>query len=267
VENENANPTNTQGGAGETPPAATPNDAEALARAQAAEAAQRAAAGLTSTPGPNETPLDQGVNIAPPVTELPTAPDPQTVADNYMAAMQQTVQAQNPNTQSLTAIPEGADFLPRERVAASQQARRDRGTEIYLKNTGSKALVRDIPFTDYVMLAGIPAELRAQIDDTIRDRKTQEIAKTGTANFDSLNDAVDMYARAEQMANAVCIAAFIKPRLVMRESELQPGDPMVWLVTDVDIDDRLAFLNWINRNRQEAAMASGGATAVAGFPG
>lgn len=193
-------------------------------------------------------------------------PDPQVLADQYTAAMQQNVQAQR-SSGNLTSVPEGAGFRPRSVVAAEASERRNRGTQVFLPATQTLAVIRDLPFTDYTMLSGIPAELREQIDASIRNKDVQEVARTGQMQTESLSRAVDMFSHAEKMANAVCIAAFIKPRLVMRESELVPGDEFVWLVTDVELDDRLAVLNWISRNRQQDAQANGGATAVAGFPG
>jgi hypothetical protein len=185
-----------------------------------------------------------------------------------MAAQSNQAAAQAHATQTLSAVPEGAGYLTREQAKAAQDAKRNQGTELWLPNTGTKAMVRDLPFTDHTMLQGIPMELIRFIDQNVRDGRIKA-AESGegvdVAEPRSLEETLDMFGKAEMMANGVALAAFIRPRLVQTEAELDANDPNVWLVTDIDLEDRIMVLNWCNRNR--GLNAEGAATAVAGFPG
>lgn len=205
---------------------------------------------------------------APPVPQL-TEAQAQAVNDfqNQVQGNVKASQNQFANPESITSVPEGAGFLPRSQARQNTEAARNQGTEIYLKKTGSKAIVRDLPFTDYVMVSGIPSHLRSEIDASFRDKNIQQVAQTGTANVQGLNDAYNMWEKGLQMANAICIAAFVMPRLVLTEAELDESDPMTWLVTDIDPSDRLEVMAFVNRDRTKKAMEGGGAVAVAGFPG
>lgn len=180
----------------------------------------------------------------------------------------QTIQASQaaPNL-AMTQIPAGAGILTREQAIAAQQERRNRGTQVWLENTGTVAIIRDLPFAEYTMLQGIPADLRGAIDASIRNEKTRNIMTGGTVKIEGLEDAVQMYEVGLQAANAICIAAFVTPRLVQTADELDPADPNVWLVTDIDAQDRLDVMTFINRDRSARVLEQGGAVASAGFPG
>lgn len=255
------------GGVNQAPPAHDP-------QAQAAAAAEI----LRTQAVPDENPMEP-VQLAPaepvaqpePEPTVEIVPPAEPVADtsgltDFQRAMEQSANQAN-TVETLTAVPADAGFLSRDEAQKNVAAALGEGVEIWLPKTGSKALVRDLPFTDYVMLQGIPTELIKAIDDTVRDSRMQEMARTGADAAKTLGDALEMWSKAEQTANAVCISSFIKPKLVMRESELDPNNPLVWLVTDVALEDRLAVLQWSNRNRQARVASQGGAVAVAGFPG
>lgn len=197
-----------------------------------------------------------------PVAE-PTAGQQQVAA--FDAAMNMQAQQVQANA-NLTAIPEGAGFLSRAERKKAAEAKRNQGTEIYLPETGTKAIVRDLPFADHLMLQGMPLEMIRAIDATVKDQQLRAVA-SGQVDASSLEDALNLFGKAEQMANAYCLASFVRPRLVMTEAELDPNNPDVWLITDVEIGDRIMVLNWSNRNRALDNAASGGAVATAGFPG
>jgi hypothetical protein len=231
----------------------------------------------TGTPHPVPNPIQAShdatmpTNVPEPITDGSAAPPKTEQVDAFVSAMNsqsQQVRAEQQATASLTAIPEGAGYLTREQAKAAQDAKRNAGTELWLPETGTKALVRDLPFTDHTMLQGIPMELIRFIDQNVRDGRIKAGETEGTAEVAaprSLEETLDMFGKAEMMANGVVLAAFIRPKLVQTEAELDPNDPNVWLVTDIALEDRIMVLNWCNRNR--GLNAEGAATAVAGFPG
>lgn len=239
-------------------------------------AAQRAATVNAQEPAevfPENPPEGPTTVLNQPAADTPPLPQP-SLTDTQAQAVQdfqdqvtgQVRQNQFANPESVREVPEDVGFISREQARRNTQAARDRGVEIYLKNTGSRAIVRDLPFTDYVMLSGIPAKLRQEIDASFRDKAIQQVASTGTANVQGLEEAADMWDKGLTMANAICIASFVKPRLVQTEEELD-GDPMTWTIDDVDPSDRLEVMAFLNRNRNKAVKEQGGAVAVAGFPG
>lgn len=243
---------------------------------QATDAAQGA-------PTPTNPPSDdtRPANVPEPVTDgsaappeenaaradaqpLPVDPGPAQVQAFDAAMNMQAQQAQA--SDALRQMPEGASYLTRDQIREAQKAKRTQGVEIYLPETGTKALVRDLPFGDHALIQGMPLEMVRAIDATIRDKNLAAVA-TGQVQPKTLEESLELFGKAEQMANAYCTSAFLRPRLVMTEAELDASDPDVWLVTDVDINDRIMVLNWSNRNRALDNAAHGGAAATAGFPG
>lgn len=215
------------------------------------------------------TPGFMGATGANPPVPTPTLTrdQSQAVLDLQRSVRGKAAASQFTDPESVTDIPADAEFIPRGRARQNTQDARNQGTEIYLKRTKSKAIVRDLPFTDYIMLSGVPANLRAQIDASFKDSALQKLAATGVADVNGLEDSMSMWEKGIVMANAICLAAFVTPRLVQHESELDPNDPLVWLVDDVEVQDRLEVMAFCNRNRNKATMEQGGAVAVAGFPG
>lgn len=138
----------------------------------------------------------------------------------------------------------------RTRAQAREALRRERdeGVEYYLVKTRRTARVRDLPFTDRVMLTGIPVEMKPAIDSAIN--QSLGIADgSGPLSVDAMLRVSD---GDQALADALCIAGFIKPRLVRIEAELDGTDD-VWLVDDIHPDDRKAYRVWISRDRGEDA--------------
>jgi hypothetical protein len=231
-----------------------------LARREELFATARRLAG--SDPGA-PTGLDPEINIAP---EPEAAPPPVEAVPIHEPP---TVPTQ---TQTMPATPTPTRPKSRAEVAAMREAERNAGVKYWLPITQDMATVRDLPFTDWVMLQGIPVELRGKVDAAIRDadlrNKVRQAQEEGVAaaHF-SVEDAVATMGTAEDMANAICCAAFIDPELVLNESELDPNNPRKWLVTDLHIDERTNFLIWMQRNRAATVDSQGGAAATAGFQG
>jgi len=197
-------------------------------------------------------------------------PNPQGTEQvaQFQQAMQQTVdnQPRDPTDASNATKPKDAPRRSREEIAAMREAERQQGVDYWLPITQEWVKVRDLPFTDWVMISGIPAQLRGEIDAAIRDRNMQAVV-SGERTINSLEEAMSTMTRATNMAHAVAIAAFISPRLVLTEAELEPGNPDVWLVSDLAQDELIEFLRWMQRNRAATVRAQGGAAASAGFPG
>ncbi|MFM9105527.1 MAG: hypothetical protein ACKOWF_02375 [Chloroflexota bacterium] len=60
--------------------------------------------------------------------------------------------------------------------------------------------------------------------------------------------------RQERLANLVCCAGFVRPRLVLAEAELD-DDPHTMLVTDLHLDERLRYLQLALGQDGEAAKS------------
>ncbi len=74
-------------------------------------------------------------------------------------------------------------------------------------------------------------------------------------------------ARQLRLADALCVAGFLKPRLVFDEADLD-GDPHTLVVTDLHPEERLRYFNICLGNDEEAAkrLEPFPAPAVAGVP-
>jgi hypothetical protein len=147
--------------------------------------------------------------------------------------------------------------LTRAQVLAIREAERNQGVDFELFKTGITAKVRDLPFTDKTLLSGIPVSLRAGINAAIAENSAKNGATGGSFTIEQAIKAADSD---EQIANALCVAGFIWPRIVADESELDGSDDC-WLVTDLHIEERRAYMTQVMRTDR------GDVARMATFPG
>ena len=237
------------------------------------ELAAMAAPPATNLPPLNLDPSDTLSEEAPPAAgEAPpaenAAPPPDNVQSisDFREAMAETAAATPPPDPHLDVIPTGAKRLTREEAQQRREEHaRSKHREIWLPATGTLATVRDLPFTDFAVIRGIPTQYRERFTEVLKNQKAMTSALRG--NFAGINEAIATMEKALDIANGMCISVFVSPRLVGTPGELDSDNPDVWLVDDIAEDDRIAVMNWIQRNRDERFQQEGGGTALAGFPG
>lgn len=276
-----------EGGAAAASPAPSRADVEALAaEREAARAKMVADAEAMNTPDPATIPMEP-LNLPPtqPPTVPPTTaqeaaanvhpitPDATGVAGdaaNIAAAQPFAPPVRPENVVDFTPVQGPADHTrkkTRAEIAAMREAERTESIDYYLPITKEWVRVRDLPFSDRVILMGIPAEMRDEVDASIKDETIRKVATQGVSALDSISEMAKMFEKAEALINGVCIAAFVRPRLVLHERDLEPGNEDIWLVTDVHVDERTMFFGWVQRNRAANNAAGGAATIAETFPG
>src|SRR4051794_30876578 len=141
------------------------------------------------------------------------------------------------------------------RVPTRDQVRQRRAeeTEGYwfpLFRTGGAARVRIPSLSDRATIKAMPSSMQSLFAETVTKNR-------GTVKRVSGREAVEKVeadlADQEVLANAMCVVSFLQPRLVSSEEELDPSDPYCWLVTDLHIDERTAFLNLVMKQEEGEA--------------
>lgn len=138
--------------------------------------------------------------------------------------------------------PQPRPAIRRDQAAAMRQAERD-GVPFWCHRTGFEAKVKLLSLADRAMLAGIPAQLQAQLTASLTGAQRAGGSRT-------FSDLLRTVGEDEQLANAFCIAGFVWPRLVATEAELDGSDDC-WVVTDLHIDERKKYLSLVMGGEQE----------------
>lgn len=140
--------------------------------------------------------------------------------------------------------------LTRERAREAKQ-REERGYLFPLPYTGGEARVRRIPLAKLASITGLSGEMQATVLEVFR-----EIQAGGTFAVRSWQDLERNQRRQEELANGLCIAGFVEPRLVETEAEADmANDASVLWVEEIDIRDRLTYLQTVMNPDSEAAKA------------
>lgn len=113
------------------------------------------------------------------------------------------------------------------------------------------ARVRRIPLADLASITGLSSEMQATVLEVFR-----EVQTGGTFAVRKWQDLESNQARQKQLANGLCVAGFIEPRLVETQAEADAtDDPAVLWVGRIDIRDRLAYMQTVMNPESEAAKA------------
>lgn len=140
--------------------------------------------------------------------------------------------------------------LTRERARDAKQ-REARGYLFPLPYTGGEARVRRIPLAKLATITGLSGEMQSTVLEVFR-----EIQQGGTFAVRNWQDLERNQRRQEDLANGLCIAGFVEPRLVESEAEADAAnDPSVLWVEEIDIRDRLTYLQTVMNPDSEAAKA------------
>jgi hypothetical protein len=138
------------------------------------------------------------------------------------------------------------------RAEADEHERQEaRGYEFPMPYTFKQpARVRRIPLADIASI-GLPNEMQATVLEIFR-----EIQAGGTFAVRQWQDLKRNQERQKQLANGLCIAGFMEPRLVeTHEEAVAANDPGVVWVEKIDIRDRMAYLQTVMNPESEAAKA------------
>lgn len=142
-----------------------------------------------------------------------------------------------------------------------QQAREMRrieaeGVPFFLHITGMEAKVRRLSFADKAMLMGLPSHLQHELSAAYNQFSSNTTQKTRT-----VQDMARAAANDERIANALCCAGFLEPRLTMTEAEADLArDDGVWWVGDLHIEERKRYMNLVLGNGGEEDLKR-----IAGF--
>lgn len=115
--------------------------------------------------------------------------------------------------------------------------------------TGGFAHVHKLTVAGLAMTTGLPVEAQNQVIKVFR-----EFAEENTNAPLTWDRFMKNAKRNQEMADTLCCAGFIRPRLVMTEAELD-GTEDCWLVSDLHIDERLKYMNMCVGQDSEAAKA------------
>jgi len=140
------------------------------------------------------------------------------------------------------------DFPTREQ-ARERRERERRGFLMPLPRTGGWARVRSLSLADSAAFAGLPMQAANQVL-----RVFEELQAEGGAGPLTMERLRRNQERQERLANLVCCAGFVRPRLVLTEAELD-DDPHTMLVTDLHLDERLRYLQLALGQDGEAAKS------------
>lgn len=140
------------------------------------------------------------------------------------------------------------------KIVSREEARRKRQEEsrgflMELPFTGGFAHVHKLTVATLAMTAGLPVEAQNQVIKVFR-----EFAEENQTTVLTWDRFAKNAKRNQEMADTLCCAGFIKPRLVMTEAELD-GTEDCWLVSDLHIDERLKYMNMCVGQDSEAAKA------------
>lgn len=140
--------------------------------------------------------------------------------------------------------------VPTRSQARERRAQEREGWWMELPKTGGFAHIRRLSALDKVSIMGLPAKMQDLVLAAFVDIATGgEQARTP----EQWQRNID---RIERIANTLCVASFIEPRLVMTETELPEGDDSVLVVTDLHIDERMAVYNMVAENATGLEVAA-----------
>jgi hypothetical protein len=149
------------------------------------------------------------------------------------------------------APPEPPDdgFLTPQKAREARQ-RTERGVVFTLERTGAKAIVRRIYAADHVAIGQLPAQMQQRVLDGLAKLTNAANAMRSDGRV-SRDIALQNMRGNEEAVNAVCVAAFVKPRLIFAEAErTHPGEVVV---TDIDLWDRQQVFLYTQSENEEAA--------------
>lgn len=139
------------------------------------------------------------------------------------------------------------EFLTRKSAKEGRE-QRDRGFIFFLKGSGAKAHVKRLAIMERAVILSLPSGIQTKVIQATAEAQSNKSAIKPSGTID-MKTFVGNVMRNEEAYNAVCVAGFIKPPLVMSEALITSDDQVV--VTDLDIFDRHAYFLWCNGGEVE----------------
>jgi len=132
-------------------------------------------------------------------------------------------------------------------LAARERERRGFRFELFRTAPGEHAHVKRLSLADRTMLGSLPSAMQERVL-----RLLNETRGDGDAGPLTIARITKNQTRQEDLANAFCVAGFIDPVLVGTEADLA-ANPDALVVTDLALEERLAYLNACLGNDEVAA--------------
>jgi len=132
-------------------------------------------------------------------------------------------------------------------LAARERERRGFSFELFRTAPGERAHVKRLSLADRTMLGSLPSAMQERVL-----RLLNETRGDGDAGPLTIARITKNQTRQEDLANAFCVAGFIDPVLVGTEADLA-ANPDALVVTDLALEERLAYLNACLGNDEVAA--------------
>jgi hypothetical protein len=137
--------------------------------------------------------------------------------------------------------------LPPTRTQARQARHQEQdGFWFPLPRTGGAAHVRVPNIFNRIELDALPDTIQQEVARAVRQ------AQNTTRREPTIGDVKKNLGKSQSLADMLCVACFVKPKLVMRDEDLD-DDPYTMLVTDLHARERLDFGNLCFSMDEEAA--------------
>ena len=147
-----------------------------------------------------------------------------------------------------------ADAVEEHRIPTRASARQARHQEeigfwFPLHDTGGEAHVRIPDITKRAELDLMPDTIQREVHKAMN-------AEAGQGNRPrnvTLGEFKQNLSKNQKLADLLCVYGFVKPRLVLREEDIDEDDPYCMLVTDLSERERKRFLLRCIGNEEESA--------------
>jgi hypothetical protein len=120
-----------------------------------------------------------------------------------------------------------------------------------------QAHVRRLNITERAVIDALPLNLRQTVFEGVKEyeRLTKQNRANPNAGLgNTLEEIVTNNEKSMKAADAFCVAAFIRPKLVYTEDERQ-NDPYTWTIDKVAVEDRaLMFMACMDADSQAAGL-------------
>jgi hypothetical protein len=138
----------------------------------------------------------------------------------------------------------------RSEMRDRRRKERESGVPFHLDYDDIDVQVKVLSVLERATLIGLPTEVQTVL---LRAFNGEDVVPD--AGKRTLDDMLSIMGIEEDMANEVCMAGFVWPRLVRTEGEADVANsPDVWWVQDIHLDDRKKYLNLV-MGRDAAEMA------------
>ncbi len=141
--------------------------------------------------------------------------------------------------------PTPAPSVPTREQARAKRAQERIGFWMALPWTGGQAHVRLLSMADRSTLVGLPRDQQSLVIAVFEESNKLNAGKL-TIERISKNAG-----HQERLANVLCVAGFLTPRLVPTEADVDESDPHCMVVTDLHIQERIRYFQMATGNQPD----------------